>query len=361
MRITGRSPIAFLLLFASCTTSTEQTSPEWGPITEAVYASGVVKAADQYNAFASTSGILLDALVEEGDTVKAGQPLFLIDDRAAALGQRKAELALELVSRNAEDGSPLLRELELSADLARTRLVNDSLLFTRQQALWAQRIGSQAEFEQRELAYQASRTAHANALAALEDTRQRLRNELGVARIEQARSQVSAGDLTVRSLADARVYDVMIEEGELVTPQKPLAVLGSAERFIIELQVDQQDIARVREGQRVLLTMDSHQGRAIEAVVTRVLPILDQRSRTFTVEAGFTEQPERLAPYLTAEANIIVQHKPRALTIPTEYLIDGRYVLTDGGDTAAVTAGLHDLQRTEILSGLDSTMQLTKP
>ena len=332
-----------------------------GPITEAIYASGVVKAEDQYNVFASVSGILVTAMVQEGDTVRADAPLFIIDDRASTLNSLNAELALELTAKNAAERSPILKERELAVQLAQEKRVNDSLLYARQKALWDQQIGSRQEFEQRELAFSTSRSTHINALAALEDTRTRLRNELEIARNNLARSQVGRGDHTVRSLVDGRVYDVLIEKGELVTPQVPLAVVGRSDAFVLELQVDEFDIARVHPDQRVLLSMDSYKGQLLEARITRVDPILDQRSRTFTVEATFTKAPPALYPYLTTEANIVVEHKDGALTIPATYLIDDRYVLTDEDQRTEVTVGLRDLQRVEVLSGIDSTTVIYKP
>ena len=63
--------------------------------------------------------------MDDGDHVREGQPLFVIDDRAAMLVQRKADLALELISGRAEEGSPVLREHELAA-LAAIRAENEA-------------------------------------------------------------------------------------------------------------------------------------------------------------------------------------------------------------------------------------------
>jgi HlyD family secretion protein len=146
-----------------------------------------------------------------------------------------------------------------------------------------------------------------------------------------------------------------------VTPQRALAVVGRADAFILELQADEYDIARVKTGQQVMISMDSYKGQVLEAQVTRIHPIMDPRSRTFTIEAEFIKAPPALFPYLTAEANIVVAKKDRAITVPAEYVIDGRYVLTGKDTRTEVKTGLHDLQRVEILSGIDSTTALYKP
>ena len=60
----------------------------------------------------------------------------------------------------------------------------------------------------------------------------------------------------------------------------------------------------------------------------------------------------KLYPNLTAEANIIIQTKKQAITIPKTYLIDNSYVLVDGDERRKVKIGLLDYQKVEILEGL---------
>jgi len=290
-----------------------------------------------------------------------GDPLFRIDDRSSALLTRNAESVYELARRNGVSGSPILKERTLAVQLAKERLENDSLLYVRQRSLWEQKVGAKVEYEQRELAFRTARTAYANARAALEDTRNQLRNNLEVARNNLLNNQAMKDDHLVRSLIDGRVYELLIEPGELVTPQQKLAVLGSAKDFEMELQVDEFDIARVRKGQEVQVTLDSYRGEVFEGEVSRVDPLMDPRSRTFTVKAVFTKMPGTLYPNLTVEANIVVDRKGQALTIPAEYLVNGAYVITGKGDSTAVKIGLRDLQRVEVLSGIDSATVILKP
>jgi HlyD family secretion protein len=156
------------------------------------------------------------------------------------------------------------------------------------------------------------------------------------------------------------VYDLLIEPGELATPQKAIAVVGSATDLYLELEVDEKDIARVQLGQTVAVTLELFE-EAFDATVTRIIPLMDPRSRTFTVEARFTKLPPKLFPNITAEANILLEQKSNAITIPASYLVDGTHVLTSDDERTAVRIGLRDLERVEILEGIDSTTVLYKP
>jgi multidrug resistance efflux pump len=51
-------------------------------------------------------------------------------------------------------------------------------------------------------------------------------------------------------------------------------------------------MVRVALGQKVLVTMDSYKGEVFDAIVDKIYPIMDERSRTFMIEAHFVRPPE---------------------------------------------------------------------
>jgi hypothetical protein len=222
MLVRSCSALSLVSLLAACGEERETITPTVGPITESIYASGVVKAQGQYTVYPTVSGTVTALLVQEGDTVKAGQALLSIDDRNSALGTRNAEAQLRLLEQNARDSGPVLSQLRQAVQQARDRYHVDSLNHARQQALWAQQIGSRNELDQRELAYTTSKAAYDRASEALVENRQRLRTELDVARNNAAISTAGNDDRTPRSLIEGIVYDLLIEPGELATTQKAL-------------------------------------------------------------------------------------------------------------------------------------------
>lgn len=349
-----------LAVLASCGSDRETITPTVGPITESVYASGMVKAAGQYQVYPTVTGQVTALLVNEGDTVKAGMPLLRIDDRSTSASARSASAQVRLLEQNAAESGPVLAQLREALEQARDRFALDSANYERQKALWAQRIGSQSELEQRELAFNTSKAAVVRASKALTESRERLRTELEVARNNAAISMAGNDDRTPSSLIDGIVYDLLVEPGELATPQKAVAVIGSASDLYLELEVDEKDIAKVQVGQEVAVMLELYE-EAFGATITRIIPLMDVRSRTFTVEARFKAAPPRIFPNITAEANIVLQRKARAITIPVAYLVDGSQVFIGADERAEVRTGLRDLERVEILDGIDSTTVLYKP
>ena len=105
----------------------------------------------------------------------------------------------------------------------------------------------------------------------------------------------------------------------------------------------------------------TNKSKVFEAIVTKIEPIMNERSKTFVVEAAFKTRPEVLYPNITFEANIVLEQKDNALLIPRNYLINESQVIKSNGDTVQVAIGLKDYQKVEILSGITAQDELLKP
>ncbi len=355
--------ISFLLLLSalvqSCKNGDITTLPVLETITESVYASGTIKAKNQYQVYASVTGLVQQIYVADGDTVRKGSPLFSILNETSRLTRENAQLAAELTDLRANQVK--LDELLLQIELARSKMMNDSLLYIRQESLWAENIGSKNDLERSQLNYQNTRTAYASLQLRYRDEKRRLDllSRQALKNVEISRN--TEGDFLVRSIMDGRVYSVLREPGEMVSPQNPLAVIGDASLFILELEVDEYDITAVKEGQSVKVSMDSYKGQVFDAIITRINPILNPRTKTATVEATFTTPPPQLYPNLSLEANIIIRVKENVMTIPRKFLFQENFVLLENGDTIQVRIGLRDYQKVEILEGLTEQDVLMLP
>jgi len=298
-------------------------------------------------------------MVKEGDVVKKGDPLIVLVNEASKLNVENAKLAADYADVNSNRDR--LNELNINIDLARSKMSNDSLLAVRQQSLWSQQIGTRVELEQRELAYKNSKTAFEASVLRYND----LKKQLNFSSLQSHKnfeiSNTLARDYTIKSEVNGRVYSILKEQGEIVSPQSPVAIIGDAGNFILELQVDEFDIAKIRIGQKIMVTMDSYKGQVFEAGIQKIDPIMNDRSRSFTIEAAFVSKPPTLYPNLTAEANIIIQTKEKALTIPRGFLAEDDYVINENNQKKKVVTGLKDYQKVEILSGITSKDVILKP
>lgn len=351
--------LLFLVLFSACQSSEETIKPEIKPVSQSVYASGIIKSENQYQAYSTVSGIILEIYVQEGDSVKAGQPILRVSNEVQQLNLENARLNDEFNNLSANQGK--LNEAAESIDFLRNKMKNDSSLFARQQKLWEQNVGTKIELEQRELAFQNSKNAYHAAIIRYNDLKRQLNFASKQAKKNLNISQSQAQDFIVKSQMDGVVYNLNKSVGELVSPQIPLATIGANNRFILEMQVDEYDILMLKPGQKVIVKLDSYKDEVFEAKVSKINPLMDERSKTFLVEAQFIKYPDRIYPNISFEASILIKSKDKALLIPRKYLLNDSTVLKANGDTTRVKTGLKDYQMIEILSGINKDDELKKP
>lgn len=351
-----------MLSLLSCSKNeTEEIKPTVGEVTETVYASGVIKADGQYTVFATVNGTLQKVNVIAGQSISKGQSLFELESDKAELNTENARLAYQLSLESSRYIQDKIAEMEMKVQSSKDKLTLDESIYNRNKNIRNQGGISEVDFERVELAFKSSKINYESAKKQLAQLKAQLKNDQSRNSVNLKINQKSQSDFSVKSAFSGKLFDVLVKEGTLVTPQTPLAIIGQENSFLLELEVDENDMVRVRTGQKVLVTMDSYKAQVFDAVIDKIYPIMNERSRTFKIEAHFVRPPEKLYPNLTAEANIIIQIKKNAITIPKAYLIQGKYVLVNKDEKREVKTGLSDYQKVEILSGLTAEETIYKP
>ena len=351
--------LVLLFLFASCKSKQEKTKPVQEKISESVYASGIIKSINQYKVFSTVNGVIAAIMVKEGDVVKKGDAIIKLVNTNAQLNNENAILSADYAATSAN--TERLNELQITTNLAKSKMNEDALLQQRQQNLWNENIGTKNELEQRELAYKSSVTAYQAASLRYTQLQKQISFQGNQSQNNLQIASAIKNDYTIKSNADGKVYNILMKQGEMVNTLSPVAIIGNANDFMMELQVDEFDINRLKIGQKIVLGMDSYKGEVFEAAVTKIDPIMNDRSKSFTVEAVFIKQPVTLYPNLTCEANILIQQKKKAITIPRNYLLAGDSVWIESKKKRKVIVGLKDYRKVEIISGITVNDFIYKP
>lgn len=350
-------PLFFLL---SCGSDTEEISPIKKSITESIYASGSLETSNQYTAYATASGIVSKIYANEGDDVFNGSPILAISSVAQQLNKDNASLVAAFQDLESNQGK--LREAKQRIEVARTKMMNDSIQFNRQKQLDAKGIGSKVELETTQLTYQNSKLGYLSAKENYNDLNRQLKLNSQQAKNNLRIVTSAENDYTLKSLVEGQIYGLNVEVGEIITPQTPIAILGAKNDFILKMQVDEYDINQVKIGQKVFVTMNSDRYKTYEAKISKIYPMMNAQSKSFLVEAEFITRPDRLYPNVTFEANILVNTKSNALLIPREYLMEGDFVMKKGAEQKSkVKIGLKDYKMVEITSGLQLNDVLILP
>ena len=147
----------------------------------------------------------------------------------------------------------------------------------------------------------------------------------------------------------------------MVTPQTPVAIIGSDKEYHIELNVDETDIAKIKIGQLVAVSMESYPETSFEAKITKIYPIMNERTKTFVVIATFIKSPPNLYPNLSLEANILISKKERALLVPLNYLSNDNELTLISGEKRKVRIGIKNFEMAEIIDGINEGEEIAKP
>lgn len=250
--------------------------------------SGNIEVTEAYLSF-KIPGHLEKRLVDEGDTVKAGQLLARLtdDDQRLAVQSAEANLAaakaalaeLEAGSRAQEIAvaEATLAQAKAAEQTARAQLAQAESNDTRYRALVKQGGVSRQEFETQATALNVSRHQAEEAKAAIRVAAENLDLLKAGARtetIDQARARLAAAVTALGQAKQQLSYTVLnapfagavltkaAENGEFLQPGSTVLTLARLDRPWLRVYIPESRLAQVKLGQTVTVTADSLPGKS---------------------------------------------------------------------------------------------------
>lgn len=344
-----------ILMAISCKNKQETTKISKIDIVESVYASAKVKSLNQYSQRLSIGGKLIEYFVSEGQIVKAGQAIARLENFTSELLLKNAEMSVEI----SEENNRQLKELNFQTKSAKNQYLFDSSNFQKQLKLLKKDIGTQNQVDALKLKSEISKNIYLGLLDRLKSQQQILQRANEQAKNNFNIASKNNADFTVTSYMNGKIYALPYKIGESVVPQQEFAVIGDAENFYLEMEIDEADIAKIQLGQEIIVKLEAYP-QVFKAKISKIHPALDPKSQSFKIEGFFEGQTPVFYPGLTAEANIITNTRKNANVIPLNYLIDNKYVKTSSGNVEVKT-GVRNFTHVEIIHGLNSTTEIIKP
>ncbi|MFH1908486.1 MAG: efflux RND transporter periplasmic adaptor subunit [Chloroflexota bacterium] len=203
--------------------------------------------------------------------------------------------------------------------------------------------------------------------AQLEDAQRewdRLKDGPTAADIEAARAKVAAiqatlnmARLTAPVAGTVSVVNVM--PGDQVKAGANAFRLDNLSRLLVDVQVSEVDINRVKIGQPVVITFDAIFGQEYHGKVTQVAPVGDvaEGAVNFTVTVEISDADAQVKPGMTAAVTVVVNALQDVLLVPNRAvrLVDGQrvvYVLRNGqSQEVKITLGANSDTMSEVVGG----------
>jgi HlyD family secretion protein len=267
------------------------------------------------NVGAATDGLIRSIRVVEGQVVRRGAVLaeLACDDLQSALlvatanrdSLMEARARLERGSRPEEREAAAQKTAAAKAvlDQASTQLGRISKLYASQEVSRQTFEEARRDQEVAQAQYQqAQRNQELVNAGPLPEDLARADANLSAAEGEIKLAQDKLDKCTVRAPMDGTVLRVLMRQGEsfgLVSP-RPLFTMADVSGRRVRAEVDEDDIAKVHVGQKLLVSADAFGRRTFAGVVTRLADVMGRKS----VETGDPAQKaDRDILEVTADLN----------------------------------------------------------
>ena len=239
---------------------------------------GTVEARTSSTLSGKVMGTIRAINVKEGDRVKKGDVLVIIDDRQVIADFDQAEAGLAEAQRALQAAKASRDAAEVDAKLAEAT-------FNRYQRLLAEESASPQEFDEVQARYDKAFSGLNQAQAMVAAAAQRVNQ----AKAGVASAGIGKKDVQVQAPYDGTVTAKMAHVGDLAAPGTPLLTLEGGGGYQVKLILPEVHIETIIPGQPLAAIIPSLTDLTLNGAVETISPIADQRTRSFYVKVNLPE------------------------------------------------------------------------
>lgn len=292
-------------------------------IAEELVLTGTLKPRAEVQVVSEVPARLMRLLRDEGAPVRKGDIIAVLDDTDARLAKERASAAAAVAQANRQHA---LAERDRADNLLKTGGITDK-----------DHLAAQVNLQVAEAA-------------------------LRQAKAEEAIAAQQVARCTIHAPFAGRVAKRLVDVGAMLAVGTPVVTLVDNSVLEFRAAVPSSDLAKVRLGAPTQITVDSMPGSSMQGSITRILPIVDERSRSFEVVVSVPGQPNLISG-LFGRGHVKVREISNAVVVPPAAIVhDGTQgdlasvfiVENNKAQTKKVTLGYEGVNAIEIRSGLAS-------
>lgn len=251
-------------------------------------ATGQIVADRMATVSATVTGKLAELLVEEGDVVEADQPIARLDTEQSERNLQSAEARVEAARRGAAVSEAQLDALTVKIDRTRQLAARGVIAAERLEDALAQIAIAEAE-----LAAQRQQIA-----------------------VEEQQVQIAMqeiADATVRAPFAGVVTELSASAGEIISPMSAgggftrtgIGTIVDFESLVAEIDVGEQYIAKLTEGQPAELVTPAYPDRRLEGRLRLISPSVNTSSASVKVRVDFNDPQKGVFPGMRVDATFL--------------------------------------------------------
>ena len=351
--------IIIIALAFSCGKKITETTPVRKDITETVFASGVLVPENQYNVTAQNEGYIVALNFIEGDTVKEGFVLAVVDNKQNTFNAQSAEALLAIAGTNVSPNAPALKQAEANIELAKLKLKEDNLQSERYKKLYDDKSVSKLEYENASLAYENSKATLTSLQENYNLLKQQAEQQLIVQKSQTGINGFFQGNNEIKAIVGGKVFLKQKQLGDYVRKGDVIAVIGNQNDIYAKLSIDETNISKIKLQQKVIIQLNTNKEKNYNGIVSEIYPAFDDQSQSFYCKIKFTDNMDFRISGTQLQANIITAERKNLLVIPRNFLGYGNKVTIKGKGETIIETGFISNDWVEIKSGLDENTTIT--
>lgn len=289
-----------------------------------VQAVGSLFAWEESTLSSEVEGRVANVLADVGDTVSAGEPLIVLDQREL---QFEVERQRGLVSQvraqlgiGANDPPPADPRKLPSVQKAEADRFDAQHKYERAQSMFKDALISEQQFDEAKSRFENTQASYDLAVQEVD----RLKALLMSSEASERLAEKKLADATIRAPYHGSIKSRDVHPGEYLKVQSPVMVLVRTDRLRARLAVPERWAGWVNDGSTVELHVDAFPENVFQGKITRINPAVAQDSRTFEVEALVENADGRLKPGFFAQASLPSEKEEKALFVP-DLAVNYRY------------------------------------
>jgi HlyD family secretion protein len=368
--VTALAILAAVIVLAAFVSHRDDSVPvrtavvEQSSIRSLVSTNGKIEPVNNFEAHAPVATTVRRVFVKEGDSVKQGQLLLVLDDAGARAQAARAETQLRTAQADlsaVKRGGNQEEVLSLEAQLVKAGTDRDSAQRNLDALKRLEQEGAASVGEVRE-AENALARADAQLTFLRQKQTQRYSNaELARVEAQQPEAQATydaAQDVLSKSNVRAPfagiVYALPAKQGGFVAAGDLLLQVADLRKVLVRAFVDEPDVARLAAGDPIEITWDAVPGRIWRATVTDVPSTVKLHgSRNVGETTSIVDNKDlKLLPNINVGVAIVTAERDNVLVVPREAL------RTDDAKSYVLLVAGHELKRRDVETSLSNLTQV---
>jgi HlyD family secretion protein len=344
-------------------------------LVQSVVASGHVEAPFRVNIGSQITGIVAEIPVEEGQSVKAGDTLIVLDDREVrALGVQAEGAVEQAEARLRQIRELVLPSAEEALKQAQATLANAQQVYDRAAKLSSSGIATKATLDDATKALNIARAQVRSAEFQVFTNRPGgsdyviAETQLNQARANLGTARSRLSYTIIKAPRDGVLISRDVERGNIVQPSNVLMKLSPSGDTQLVVQIDEKNLGLIAVGQEALASADAFPKQTFTASVVYINPGVDLQRASVEVKLRVPEPPAFLRQDMTVSVDIGTAKHPNTLIIPAGSIRGTSnskpWVMVVKAGRAVrqpVGVGLVSGGKAEILSGLEEGDRIVPP